>query len=223
MGRATSNLRFDPWALTVTASEYDPECANAFETETAVAAIESLPERAKPPVIPSSKLQLGIWQNMAPLHLMRRLLQVKPHAPLVHVAEPASTTPHMVPFGCAALVSVQELTPAAEQATWPTWHGLVGRQAPPGVQVDPSGPATVPTSRPPSEGISGIPAVPPAPAGPPPVPTSPPAAPPTPMAMVPASTCGAPGPPGDAPPPPRVPPAPLVDTAPSGAIGLARK
>jgi hypothetical protein len=138
------------------------------------------------------------------------------HAPLLQTMFVAQT----VPFACAVWVSMHDATPLAEQIVCPTWHALVGVQAPPGVHagtsVPPSGEPAPP--RPPAPAVPPVPAPPrpPAPALPPAPPiTEPPVPPPPPrpaVAIVPPR-----------PPTPTVPPAPAVPTPPSGNIGSTRR
>jgi len=72
------------------------------------------------------------------------------HAPSLHTMP----VPQTMPFGCAVCVSAHDASPVAEHIVCPTWHGLAGRQALPGVHVgasippsgtkDPPAPATDP-------------------------------------------------------------------------------
>jgi hypothetical protein len=119
------------------------------------------------------------------------------HAPALHTL----FVPQLVPFASDVPVSVHDIVPLAEQATCPTWHGLlVGMQAPPGVHGVPPVPPVLPP----------VPPRPPVPAVDPPRPAvEPPVLPPVPAVAPPVPAVDPPRPAVE---PPVLPPAlPAVD------------
>ena len=129
------------------------------------------------------------------------------HAPSLHTMP----VPQTMPFGCAVWVSAHDASPVAEHVVCPTWHGLVGRQALPGVHVGASLPPPSTLLDPP------VPATDPpvVPATEPPLPVLPPVEPPRPATLPPPTPRGLPpGPP---------PPVPAVPMPPSGVSGSTRR
>jgi hypothetical protein len=128
------------------------------------------------------------------LHGFPVIVQAVPPAQATHAPSlQTMSVPQTMPFGCAACVSEHDASPVAEHMVCPTWHGLAGRQALPGVHVippstslDPPAPATappvVPATDPPvvpaiDPALPALPALPPLPVLLPPVEPPRPAAP----------------------------------------------